>query len=61
MMRPLQINDDMLVGLEQRRDKLKSELTDIALQMAESGRKLYELKNELNIVCIQISKINQKV
>ena len=42
--------------LEEKRDRLNNELIEIAIAMADLGRKLYDAKEELRVVKIKILK-----
>lgn len=41
---------------QQKRERLNDELMQVAIQMADLGKKMYELKEELRITNIQIEK-----
>ena len=43
--------------LEEKRDRLNNELIDIAIVMADLGRKLYDARDELRVVKIKMAKL----
>lgn len=45
--------------LKKRREEISNKLTETAFKMAELGRDLYNLKEELRIINIKINKHEQ--
>ena len=49
-----------VLQLREKREKLNNELIETAIQIADLGKKLYELKEELKITNIKLEKFNSK-
>ena len=51
----MEAEQEHLNFLKEKREKLNNELIYLALQMAEDGQKLHQLKEELRVTNIKIS------
>ena len=48
---------DYILQLQEKREKLNNELMETAIQIADLGKKLYELKEKLEITNKKLKKI----
>lgn len=58
MARKKELDEDYILQLKEKREKLNNELIETAIQIADLGKKLYELKEELRITEIQLGKLD---